>query len=553
MTAAALLGTDKILAVESTDQSNELQALLRTLPTGRSIGIADPAAPPEPGEIVLVLPGTAVGPRADVGPDTTVGRGTNGGPGAALEPDVVAELVAAAAAAGAAAVVLPADTPLPAVTPTPAPAGAAERPVVVPKPDAVSWRQLHAALSARLDRPPMIADDELADLAQTIATLTGGLVTIEDMAARVLAYSRSSDEVDELRRLSILGRSGPADYLALLREWGIYDRLATPDEVVEIAEHPATGVRRRLAVGVFAGDRQLGTIWVQQGAAEFGAHARQALLGAARLTADQLVGRGRQPRDAAPAARLADLLAGRTDPESLGLGRDAGRPCAVAVLLPGAVDGGPAEQTQRLDELAAIVTVQAAAFRRHALVGRVGNRLLMLLPALGAPEAEATLEQAEAMLEQTVTVIRRHLDPAARASLGPIVPTVAQAAESARRAELVRSVQADEPVLSFSRARNRLLIRAVRDFLEEQADLADPRVAELISRDAASADTLLRYLDTGSDVGRVAAELAVHPTTVRYRLRRTSTALGIDLADPTDRLAIQLQLCRGLRSRPFAG
>ena len=77
--------------------------------------------------------------------------------------------------------------------------------------------------------------------------------------------------------------------------------------------------------------------------------------------------------------------------------------------------------------------------------------------------------------------------------------------------------------------------------------------AELISRDAASAQTLLRYLDTGSDVGRVAAELAVHPTTVRYRLRRTAAALGIDLADPADRLAIQLQLCRGLRSRPISG
>jgi PucR C-terminal helix-turn-helix domain len=523
------------------DPSSELDAFLRSLPDARSVGIADPAAAPEPGEVVLALPGSGVEPT---------------------------ELIGAATRAGAAAVVLPvgpaADTDVPLGRP-----GL----VVVRKPDAVSWRQLHAALSARLDRPRLVADDDLADLAQTIATLTGGLVTIEDTAARVLAYSRSSDEVDELRRLSILGRSGPADYLALLREWGIYDRLATPEEVVEIAEHPATGVRRRLAVGVFAGDRQLGTIWVQQGAAEFGPHARQALLGAARLTADQLVGRGPHRRDSAPVNRLADLLTGRADPESLDLGGDTGRPCAVAVLLPGTVDGGPAEQTQRLDEMAALVTVQVAAFRRHALVERSGNRLLMLLPALsqsavggqrptsgqsalsGQPVAADPSEapEAEAMLEQTVTVIRRHLDPAARASLGPVVASTAQAADSARGAELVRSVQGSEPVLSFGRARNRLIIRAVQNFLDEQADLEDPRVAELISRDAASAHTLLRYLDTGSDVGRVATELAVHPTTVRYRLRRTATALGIDLADPADRLAIQLQLCRRLRSRPLAG
>src|SRR6185437_11122808 len=175
--------------------------------------------------------------------------------------------------------------------------------VIAHKPDSVSWRQLHAALTARLDRSRP-AGDELADLAQTIATLTGGLVTIEDTAARVLAYSRSSDEVDELRRLSILGRSGPAGYLALLREWGVYDRLATPEEVVEIAEHPATGMRRRLAIGVFAGERQLGTIWVQQGSTEFGPHARQALLGAARLTAEQLIGGGLAGRGSASAGRL---------------------------------------------------------------------------------------------------------------------------------------------------------------------------------------------------------------------------------------------------------
>jgi PucR C-terminal helix-turn-helix domain len=533
--------------MEFEDPSSMLDAFLHSLPDGRSVGLADPAAPPEPGEVVLVLPGSGVEP---------------------------VELIGAAARAGAAAVVLPAG---PAVD-TAMPIGRTGL-VVVRKPDAVSWRQLHTALSARLDRPRLVADDDLADLAQTIATLTGGLVTIEDTAARVLAYSRSSDEVDELRRLSILGRSGPADYLALLREWGIYDRLATPEEVVEIAEHPDTGVRRRLAVGVFAGERQLGTIWVQQGATEFGPHARQALLGAARLTADQLVGRGPHQRGSASVNRLSDLLTGRADPESLNLGRDAGRPCAVAVLVPGIVEGGSAEQTQRLDELAALVTVQAAAFRRRALVERSGNRLLILLPALAQPVVggqrptisrpvvggqrptisrpaagdPSEAPEAEAMLEQTVTVIRRHLDPAARASLGPVVANTARAADSARGAELVRSVQGDEPVLSFGRARNRLLIRAVQNFLDGQADLEDPRVTELISRDAASAHTLLRYLDTGSDVGRVAAELAVHPTTVRYRLRRISAALGIDLADPTDRLAIQLQLCRRLRSRPLAG
>ena len=512
--------------MDSSDPSNALDRLLSALPDGRSVGIADPAGPPAAGEIVLALP-LAAAP----------GAAPDGGP--ADWNRMATDLVRAAAQAGAAAVVLPESTDLPAV------GGPI---VVVRKPDSVSWRRLHAALAARLNRP-LVAGDELADLAQTIATLTGGLVTIEDTAARVLAYSRSSDEVDELRRLSILGRSGPPAYLALLREWGIYDRLGIPEEVVEIAEHPATGVRRRLAVGVFAGDRQLGTIWVQQGTADFDPHARQALLGAARLTAVQLVGRGSRRGGRTPANRLTDLLAGRIEAEALGLGRDARRPCAVAVLTPGSTDAGPAEQAQRLEELAALVTVQAAAFRRHALVDTEDGRLLVLLPALGSPAAP----EAEAMLEQTVAAVRRHRDPAARASLGPVVSAVTEAAESARGALLVMSVQGVEPVLSFGRARHSLILQAVQDFLDQHAELLDPRVTELISQDPVNARTLLRYLETGSDVGRVAAELGVHPTTVRYRIRRAGRLLGIELAKSDDRLAIQLQLRYGLRTRPIAG
>ncbi|MDQ2959290.1 MAG: PucR family transcriptional regulator, partial [Actinomycetota bacterium] len=245
------------------DPSSELTDLLERLPTGRTVGLAEhdqPSGQLVEGEIVL---------------------------GIGLADQSAARLLQAAGEARAAAVILRGPSRS-ALTELAGRAGIELHWL----PAAVSWRELHQRLSARLSPPAVRGDDELADLAQTIAVLTGGLVTIEDTSARVLAYSRSSDEVDELRRLSILGRSGPPDYLALLREWGVYDRLAGSEEVVEIAEHPGSGVRRRLAVGVFAGDRQLGTIWVQQGSADFGPHAEQALLGAARLTAVQLVSQG---------------------------------------------------------------------------------------------------------------------------------------------------------------------------------------------------------------------------------------------------------------------
>src|SRR5690606_16730091 len=127
------------------------------------------------------------------------------------------------------------------------------------RPD-VRWDQLQSLCRSVVDDARLRVDADLGEspgdlfsLAQTIAALTGGLVSIEDASSRVLAYS-SGDEVDELRRLSVLGRQGPPQYLALLREWGVFTRLRSGDEVVHIDEHPELGIRRRLAVGIRAGD-----------------------------------------------------------------------------------------------------------------------------------------------------------------------------------------------------------------------------------------------------------------------------------------------------------
>jgi hypothetical protein len=424
------------------------------------------------------------------------------------------------------------------------------------------WNELHRQLLDRLAPPAIRADDELGELAQTIATLTGGLVTIEDTSSRVLAYSRSADDVDELRRLSILGRSGPAPYLALLREWGVYDRLAASEEVVEIAEHPESGVRRRLAVGVFAGDRQLATIWLQQGSGHFEPHAEQALLGAARITAAQLVSRGRRP--AGSGAELAGLLSTgplSTGPLSTGpnagrevgaalqvrLGRAVRQPCAVAVAELGPDLRDAARAGAQLDELAAILTVHAAAYRRAALVEQMAGRVYLLLPALDS------VTSATAMLRQAMAAVRRHLDPAARAALGPVVDSVPAAARSRGGAERALGVAGTDPVSSFDAVRPRLLISAIEDCLARQADLLDPRIGALIDTDPDGAWTLLNYLEEGSDVGRVASRMHLHPTTVRYRLRRVTQAAGIDLSGGPATFALHVQLRCGLRPQVSEG
>lgn len=149
------------------------------------------------------------------------------------------------------------------------------------------------------DRADPLSDSgtDLFALAQSIAERTHGMVSIEDAQSHVLAYSASSDEADELRRLSILGRAGPPEHLQWIAQWGIFDILRAGSEVVWVDERPELGLRPRLAIGIHRTDGQrgqlgtagrptfAGTIWVQQGSRPLSDDAEEVLRGAAVLAA----------------------------------------------------------------------------------------------------------------------------------------------------------------------------------------------------------------------------------------------------------------------------
>ena len=134
---------------------------------------------------------------------------------------------------------------------------------------------------------------DLFELAGEVARRTGGLVSIEDERSHVLAYSTAGDEADELRRLSILGREGPPEMLAWLRQWGVMDALRTSAEVVTVDERADLGLRRRLAVsirtpagtGVTGAGTFLGVVWLQEGRGALSDDAPEVLKGAAAVAA----------------------------------------------------------------------------------------------------------------------------------------------------------------------------------------------------------------------------------------------------------------------------
>ncbi|MFC1419801.1 PucR family transcriptional regulator [Streptacidiphilus cavernicola] len=417
----------------------------------------------------------------------------------------------------------------------------------------VPWGHLDALVRAALaaGRParpdPESEGGDLFGLAQTTAVLTGGIVSIEDAANRILAYSRSadSDEADDLRRLTILGWQGPEPYLSKLRAWGVFQRLREADAVVAIDAHPELGLRRRLVVAIRSGERQLGTIWVQEGSAPLADRADRVLLGAARVAALHLVRRRSELSADLRLTRtlLAGLLDGATGPQPLAghLALDVRRPAAVlGFALPGGTGlTGP--------DTLNVISVHAAARHHRALVAPVGDRVYVLLPELPRGITPDTLR---GWAQEVSDAARVHLDAPLRGAVGRIVPTLAAApasrAEADRVLEAMASGRIAAAVAALPDVRAEVLLGELLALLTAHPQVRDPRLTALTGHDAAHggrlAASVLAWLDHLGDVRDAAAELHVHPNTLRYRIRRAEQLTGLDLRSPEQRLLAMLQL-----------
>ncbi|WP_077693285.1 MULTISPECIES: helix-turn-helix domain-containing protein [Nocardiopsis] len=439
----------------------------------------------------------------------------------------------------------------------------------------VRWDQLQSVCQSIVDDARLTAAEDLSEssgdlfsMAQTIAQLTGGLVSIEDAASRVLAYS-SGAEVDELRRLSVLGRRGPESYLALLREWGVFAKLRAGEEVVRVDEHPELGIRRRLAVGIHAGRQPLGAIWVQEGSRPLAEHAEEALLGAARTTALQMI---RQRTQASAGLRLREdllssLLEGRIDAGALAdtVEVHADRGALVAAFaMAEAAEGAGEERTGRPDrperelrrrQMVDLVSVHTAAYRRSALVTELRGRVYVLLPDLArGREGWRGVEQSVlALTRKTVSAARASLGLEVQAAVGSLVERLGDVPDSRAEADRVLDAMGrdlhrgvDWEVATISDVRSRVLVSETLARLREDPSLRDPRVSRLVEHDrAGGADlvhSLLAYLEAFGDARSAAERLHIHPNTLRYRVRRAAAVSGIDLGDPGERLFTQLQL-----------
>ncbi|GAD86578.1 PucR family transcriptional regulator [Nocardia asteroides NBRC 15531] len=414
------------------------------------------------------------------------------------------------------------------------------------------WDQVFGLVRRMLARSPgqraaagehdlLAPDTDLFGLAQVVARETGGMVSIEDPHSHVLAYSASDAAADRLRIQSILGREGPADYLRILREWGVFDRVRRSDEVVDVPEHPELDIRRRLVVGIRRGDpaRMLGTIWLQQGDRPLRPDAAQVLRGASAVAA-RIIARGLDApsTEALLVRRLFGAHGDGVDVPSVAaaLNLPTTGPAAVIGFARVGPDPGPVPSS-------GLIRLHASAFRDDSVTEAIGDRVYVLLPSYHsergvgswARELVAQLEQARGLLVRAAVA----------------APVAGLTAVAGARAEVDRVL--DSPaaasgsrVATLAEARTAVLLAEIVDLVRARPDLHDPRLAALDAYDREHSAQLRvsvrEYLRVHGEVSVAAAALRVHPNTLRYRLRRVETVLGIDLGDPADRLLLELQL-----------
>ncbi|MGV0793417.1 PucR family transcriptional regulator [Mycolicibacterium sp. XJ1819] len=379
---------------------------------------------------------------------------------------------------------------------------------------------------------------DLFGLAQSIADRTGGMVSIEDDQSHVLAYSASSDEADELRRLTILGRAGPPEHLEWIGQWGIFDALRAGGDVVRVAERPELGLQPRLAVGIHlpSGTARrpsfAGTIWLQQGSTPLAEDAEDILRGGAVLAARIM------SRLAAVPSRHTVLVR-----ELLGLTGDDVDVAAVARELAITADAKAALIGLGGDTTlpAGVIALSATAFRADAQVASSDDRSYVLLPKVGSPSSVMS------WVRGLVAGIRRELGLTLHAVVA--APVAGPAAVAPARVEVDRVFDSASrhpgaigQVTSIEEARTTVLLDEIVAHVAGQPRLVDPRVARLREQEPVLATTLGAYLDEFGDVAAVAQRLHVHPNTVRYRVRRIEKLLSTSLDNPDDRLVLALGL-----------
>lgn len=464
--------------------------------------------------------------------------------GSNADDEELGEVVRAAAENGYAAVaVKPRGRPTDGLVVSAAEAGLA----VLTVTDEVHWRDLDALMMSGLGANGVGVEvsgvaDPLFALANSIAVVFGGSVAIENLEQNVLAYSSVEGQlIDPLRTRGILERKVPATpYNA-----DQYRRVLNEHDICRFPE--LDGELPRAAIAIRAGTVPLGTIWaIESDGRAVGTLTRektQALIDGAEIAALHML----RERDAAEVDSrrrgevLRTLLTGvrPSGSEERVLGLGAGVRFTLTAFAP-SYESASAGTVNRIHRVA---SRHYGTQRPSSSVTQTQDAVYVLLP-------HEDIETATGIARRLVSALGKELDvpahaavSAERTQLGDLLDLRSEADEVIR---CRREFGGTPDVATVDDLRCHIMLCHVFDDLERNPRLRDPRLQELLDRDAEHgteyARTLRTWLEEHGNVQRTAERLNLHGNTVRYRLERAVKLSGVRLEDPDARLGLWLQL-----------
>ncbi|WP_163167912.1 helix-turn-helix domain-containing protein [Arthrobacter sp. Alg241-R88] len=388
-----------------------------------------------------------------------------------------------------------------------------------------------------------LLEEDLFAIAQTTARLTSSHVLIEDAANKVLAYSTVSNDIDELRKASILARRGPRKYELLLKDLGAYRELHRTRLPVRVPARPQDGLRERVAITLFAGDRIMGYIWLQETGAGFGPDVDHVLKGSAARTAAELIRYRNQQSVHMREDRVARILSGPAEAAASAHSEKipAERPAALILIGISDAEAQADDAALKHGELANLASIHAAAFKASAVVGQFKGDTAVIVPGLQSTATESGLRS---LAEAIVRDAAKHLGISPFAAVGPLVPDLLSIHSITSITEALLSCVGTSPDTSVATVddfEGEILFReAVHNFTS--STFRHRGLSTLLQEDLELAETLRAYFDASLDVAECAQRMGLHKNTVYYRISKASRVTGLDFGNPRDSLVALLHI-----------
>jgi sugar diacid utilization regulator len=383
--------------------------------------------------------------------------------------------------------------------------------------------------------------NETQTLVDSLARRLQRPVGVDDRRFRAIAYSSHGNEVDEVRRISILGRKAPEAVIDWLDEQGVRGARAA----IRLPANPRLAMVARVCQPVCFHDLVLGFLWLvdepplsvtelelcRECAAELGDE-----LYRTRLQADD---------ERAREASWVEALLGAERPFPEGMTRIASDQAYAAIVVevalahdavaPGAVD-------VRLWE--AVDQVRRSVAPRHQMAQVNGVQATIIIAASGLREVDrhaAALRDAareELVGVEGATVV---------VGVGERVTSLDELRGSAAHAHvavrLARSMPELGPLANWDELG---VIRLVAELVGDRtAGEFVPRSLQRLLAEPDSGQLVLSlelFLENAGDVAAAASELFVHRSSLYNRLRRIEELAGVDLRSGADRLEMHLGL-----------